>query len=95
MKNFTILMVFFFTSFLVLPTFVCIINNDADISVFYEIEEESKKEISIEEVKIIQELFSFTFIPYLKVRKNKISIYKEVIVSNNYITIFSPPPEFI
>lgn len=96
MRIFTVIIVFFFTSFLVVPTVVSIINHDADISVFYDLEEDSnEKEISIKEVKIVQEFFSYNFRIFYKQNRNKISIYHDAIISNNFASIFSPPPELI
>lgn len=93
MRIFTILILFFFTSFLVVPTIVSVINHDADISVFIDLEEDSEIEISIEEVKMAQEIFSINFISFFRSNKIKISIYDDAIVSNNFTSIFSPPPE--
>ena len=96
MKIFTILMVFFFTTFLVVLTLISIINHDADVSVFYDMEEDSsEKEISIEEVKITQEIFSLDFIPFFNTKRNKIYIYHYAIVSSNFASVFLPPPELI
>ena len=96
MRILTILMLFFFTTFLVVPTCVSIINHDADVSVFYDMEEDSsEKEISIEEVKMALEILSINFIPFYNIKKNKVSIYQDVLILNNFTSIFSPPPELI
>ena len=60
MRVFTLVMFFCFTTFLVVPTVVSIINHDADISVFFDLEEDSnEKEVASKEVKMAQEIHNY------------------------------------
>ena len=97
MRVFTLVMFFCFTTFLVVPTVVSIINHDADISVFFDLEEDSnEKEVASKEVKMAQEIHNYNLVVYYNIPNgNKIIIYHDAIISNNYTPIFSPPPELI
>jgi len=93
MKILVNIVLFLFIAFLAMPTIVSVIEDEADVSVFYSLtEEEIQKELK--EVKAAPEEFHFTFIG---VTKNSSGIRSENLRKHDNVSeeIFSPPPELI
>jgi hypothetical protein len=97
MKFLCILFSFFFITFLSTPTFICMIDNEVDISYFYDLcEEEEENNVCFDEIKSVAssdlDLTNFFFI---STYTSNDLIEANISFTNLAHQIFSPPPEII
>ena len=92
MKLLANILLFIFLSFLAMPTIVSLVQDDADVSIAYNLnEEEVHKEL--QEIKAGPNEFNFSFI--MKQLKKKSQISTEYLLRHKLVfgDIFLPPPE--
>ncbi len=95
MKFVSGILLFFFVSFLTVPTIVTLIEKNTDISVFYSFSEEEIQK-DLKEIKAnFKDEFQFVFINWYPKIKAKIIFESESKHDHVFTTIFSPPPELV
>ena len=98
MKLISRIFLFLFLAFMVLPTIVSLIENNADVSVFYSLSEEENSK-DFKELNEIEFDFRSVFeINLLKINTLNINIVNSIIViihDSILDEIFSPPPELV
>jgi len=93
MKLIINIVLFLFIFFLVTPTIVGMVDDDVDISCFYNLAEEEETNPTIQEVKILP-VIQYTFLNFLTFEKLKFNVNLNHLFNNDNLAhkIFSPPP---
>jgi hypothetical protein len=91
MKTIARLLLFLFLSFLITPTVVCVIEKNADVSLFYSFSEEEKTQKEIKAVNFIDIEITSIDLSQLNCK----IIFSENLSKHDHIssTIYIPPPE--
>ena len=93
MKKIAGILLFIFVTFLIMPTVVCAIENDADVSVVYSFSEEEQVHKDIKIVFNFDQLFSTIYL--FDVKSVVVSTIKSLKHDDVSLGIFIPPPELI
>lgn len=95
MKFLCEIFIFFFLVFLTTPTIVSFIDKDADISFFYNVEEDEKT-ISLDEIKSIPCIYSIPLVvDFEGSQKVKFGILNDTKLTSIVLNIFLLPPEIV
>lgn len=95
MKFLCKIFILFFLVFLATPTIVSLVNKDADISFFYNVEEDEKT-ISLNEIKSIPSIYSIPLVlDFEGFQKVKFGILNDTKLTSIALNIFLPPPKMI
>ena len=95
MKFICKLFVFFFLAFLAAPTIVSLIDDEVEMSFFYNIEEDENT-ISLDEIKSITTIYSIPLIfDFEGCQKIKFGVLSDTKVTSITPNIFLPPPKLI
>lgn len=92
------IVLFFFITFLITPTIISVVNQDVDISSFYNLSEEEEKNgssISFEEIKLIAKTDSYFLFYYSRIKLGVFNLQDDLIICNYKASIFIPPPDLI
>ena len=96
MKFLCKILLLFFITFLTAPTIVSIIDSNATISFFYNVEEDDTYTSSFDEIKCIQTIFSIPLIvDFEGFQKVKFSVFNDTSITSIVPKIFLRPPELI
>lgn len=91
MKIIAQLLLFVFISFLITPAVICLIEKDADVTVFYGFSEDEKTQ---KEIKAIIDLDARSTSIDLSQLNSKLILTRNISKHNNfYSKIFIPPPK--
>jgi lipopolysaccharide biosynthesis glycosyltransferase len=98
MKLISRTLLFLFLAFMVTPTIVSLIENNADVSVFYSFSEEENSKDAKELKEIKSDIRSVCEINFIKINVLEINPVNSIIViihDSILDEIFSPPPELV
>lgn len=98
MKLISRLFLFLFLAFMVTPTIVSLIENNADVSVFYSFSEEENSKDFKELKEIKSDFRSIYEINFLNINSLELNPFNSIIViihDSILDEIFSPPPELV
>jgi len=96
MKLIINIVLFLFITFLSTPTVVGMIDDDVDISCFYNLAEEEETNPTIQEVKVLP-TSQYTFLNFFTFEKLKFNVILNHLLSYDNLAhkIFSPPPNWL
>lgn len=96
MKLIINIVLFLFITFLSTPTVVGMIDDDVDISCFYNLAEEEETNPTIQEVKVLP-TSQYTFLNFFTFETLKFNVNLNQLLSYDNLAhkIFSPPPNWL
>ena len=87
----------FFLLFLATPTVVCLIDDEVNVSSFYNFseEEENENDITFNEIQFISEISLYNLVAFLDDDLQHTSVHQDSIICRYKVSIFLPPPDLI